>query len=500
MSSIPQQSTLPLSSAPQLSYHHSDANIQGLINDIQTRGEDIKWTSEPTTCTSRSSTRHSPASGDQVPKAVFWPKNTGQVAEILRACWERRIAVSSYSGGTSLGGALTASRAGICIDFSSMNEIGEVWEDDAMVSVQPGVGWMELNEKLERDGTGLFWPVDPAPGAKVGGMIAMSCSGTNAYRYGTVKNWIISLTLVLADGTIVKTRNRPKKSSAGYDLNALITGSEGTLALITTAILKLAPLPTNLHVGLSTFPSLQHGLSTALALLKTSALSLEAIELADQNALTAIQTSSLAPGRQWSQTPTLFLKFSGASQEAVSSQIALTSAVCEANSGTPLEASSSQAFIATVWGGRKCLGNALVGMKRAPSDLFLTTDAAVPSSQVARLAEESARIVREECAGEEEGWFCASVAHVGDGNVHTAIVCGEGEGARAEKVVRGIQRVALALEGTATGEHGVGLKLRDLLEEEVGKEGVDLMRNIKFALDPRGILNPDKVVRLKEGF
>jgi FAD/FMN-containing dehydrogenase len=199
--------------------------------------------------------------------------------------------------------------------------------------------------------------------------------------------------------------------------------------------------------------------------------------------------------QELTETPSLFVKFAASSLQTVKDQIEVINQLALRNGGQMIEVSSDEDRIKVLWGARKCLGNALVSMKKDPTDLFLHTDAAVPISQMARLVEQSDKIVREE-GGD---WFCASVGHVGDGNVHTAVVCPASAKPEVERLLAKIQRLALELEGTITGEHGVGLKLRDLLEEEVGAEGVGLMRRVKMAVDPRGILNPDKVVRLERG-
>ena len=321
----------------------------------------------------------------------------------------------------------------------------------------------------------------------------MSCSGTNAYRYGTMKEWVVSITAVLADGTVVTTRKRPRKSSAGYDLTHLIIGSEGTLALVTEAVLKITPSPQNLHVGMATFPSLQAGVETAIAILKSGHL-LEAIELADQEAVRAINHSKLAR-EVMRETPTLFVKFAG-SKETISSQIGFVEKTCREEGSLSWEASNRKERIDTIWGARKCIGNALVTMKTLPTDLFISTDAAVPISAMAKLIEETNAIIANRPFPTDK-WFCANVGHVGDGNVHTAIVCPAEDKEKTEQVLVEVQRVALSLDGTITGEHGVGLKLRDMLVEEVGEAGVGVMRSVKRSLDPRAILNPDKVFRLE---
>ncbi|ORY07683.1 hypothetical protein BCR34DRAFT_570521 [Clohesyomyces aquaticus] len=487
MSSSKSKSTLALLDAPELTYNHSTANISELCTQIRGQARDIEYTSDPALCIPKSNTRHSPASSSQVPLVIFYPKSTADVSVIAKACHERYVAITSFGGGTSLGGALASTRGGVCVDFREMGRIVELHEEDLDIVVQPNVGWVELNEYLGPKG--LFFPPDPAPGARIGGMIAMSCSGTNAYRYGTIKSWVASLTLVLADGTIVKTRNRPRKSSAGYDLTNLVIGSEGTLALVTEAVLKVTAVPKNLSVGIASFETLQMAVDVVSKILKSGHL-LEAIELADQESVGAINHSKLT-NTDFLELPTLFLKFAG-STATVEAQTQYVERLCQEHGVRSLEISSEKERIDVIWGARKCLGNALVTMKKKDSDLFLSTDAAVPTSKMARLIEESVRIV--ESSG--RGWFCANVGHVGDGNVHTAIVCPREDKRDAEKLLSQIQRLALELDGTITGEHGVGLKLRDLLIEEVGDEGVDMIRKIKFALDSKGILNPDKVVRL----
>ncbi|KAL5399408.1 hypothetical protein PMIN03_001101 [Paraphaeosphaeria minitans] len=484
-------STLALEDAPPPTYNHTQDNITALIQDIQSASPSTAYSTNAADLISTSSTNHSYAPPEQVSKAVFYPKTTENTSVILKACHRRRIAVTAYSGGTSLPGALANSRGGICVHFGAMDKILGVNEGDLDVRVQPGVGWVELNEYLASKG--LFFPVDPAPGAKIGGMVAMSCSGTNAYRYGTMKEWVISLTAVLSDGTVITTRRRPRKSSAGYDLTHLIIGSEGTLALVTEAVLKITPLPQNLHVGKATFPSLQQGVNAVKQILQSGNL-LEAIELADKPSVVSINHSKLAK-EHFEETPTLFVKFAG-SKETVSSQIAFVKKTCRDNGGTDFEASSDKHRIDVIWGARKCLGNALVTMKKIPTDLFISTDAAVPTSAMATLIEETNEIIATR-PYDTSNWFCANVGHVGDGNVHTAIVCPVEDKEKAEQVLVEVQRLALKLEGTITGEHGVGLKLRDMLVEEVGETGVGVMRAVKRALDPRCILNPDKVFKLE---
>lgn len=479
-------------------YNTSKESIKSLISEISQRG--IEHSTDPAVRDSKANTPHSPVSAEKTPVTVFFPKSTQDVSIILKTCNERRIAVTSFSGGTSFGGALTSTRGGICISFEHMKSIIALHEDDLDCVVQSGLGWVELNEQL-RD-KGVFFPVDPAPGASIGGMIAMSCSGTNAYRYGTMKEWVISLTAVLADGTVVRTHRRPRKSAAGYDLTHLVIGSEGTLALVTEATLKLAVLPQNLHVGLVTFETFQQGVDIVVALQKAGH-QLEALELADGPQVHAINHSQLAQV-EMAENPTLWLKFAGSSLQLVKDQIETVKALCETQQALTYEITSDEARINTLWDARKCIGRALVTMKKDPTDLFMHSDCAVPISNLAALVEGTQRLIQEANAANQasssskQPWFCANVGHVGDGNVHSSIICPAADKPKVDKVLKKVARLALSLEGTVTGEHGVGLKQRDALVDEVGIEGIQVMRRVKAALDLNGILNPDKVFRLED--
>ncbi|RAR01784.1 FAD-binding domain-containing protein [Stemphylium lycopersici] len=477
---------------PLYQYDHSQLNIDSLLAETDRHG--IEYTLDASACDAKANTKHSPAPPNETPLAVFLPRSTQETSIILRACNERRIAVTSFSGGTSFGGALTATKGGVCVSFERMQEIVALHEDDMDVVVQPGLGWVELNEQIQD--LGVFFPVDPAPGAKIGGMIAMSCSGTNAYRYGTMKENVVSLTFVLASGRIIKTHNRPRKSSAGYDLTHLLIGSEGTLGLVTEAVLRLSPLPQNMHVGIAAFPSFQAGVAVVLQLQKTGH-KLEALELADGPQMQATNVSGLAPRQRFEEVPTLFFKIAGPSGRVVRDQIQIMERLCREHGAASLEISRDDERMAVLWGARKCMGQALLAMKRRPDDLFLHSDCAVPISNLAALVEGTQRLIAEAAAANQGDWFCANVGHVGDGNVHSAIVCPVSDYAAAKTVLGNVARLALRLQGTVTGEHGVGIELRDALLEEVGGEGVEAMRAVKRAWDERGILNPDKVFALE---
>ena len=236
----------------------------------------------------------------------------------------------------------------------------------------------------------------------------MSCSGTNAYRHGTMKNWVVSMTAVLADGTVVKTRNRSRKSSAGYDLTSLLVGSEGTLGLVTEAVLKVTSVPENQHVGLAAFPTTHAAVDTAVALI-TSGLPVDALELLDLYSLEAINQSGLS-SRDWKEKPTLFLRFSG-SRQAVQDQICMAQEAAITNRCELFETSGDEQEIHTIWDARKQVARSLAAMKKDPSDLFLSTDAAVPISQLADMIDWSLGIIR------EAGFIGYTVGHVGDGKL-----------------------------------------------------------------------------------
>jgi D-lactate dehydrogenase (cytochrome) len=478
---------------PKYTYDHSPSTIAALI--ALASAHSIAYSTDLTTRESKSNLPQSPASSAETPAVVFNPRTTKDVSTLLSFCNTHRIAVTSFGAGTSFGGALTSSHSGICISFERMKSLVRLNKSDMDVVVQPGLGWVELNEIIQ--GEGVFFPVDPAPGASIGGMIAMSCSGTNAYAYGTMKEWVISLTCVLADGSILKTHNRPRKSAAGYDLTHLMIGSEGTLGLVTEAVLRLAPIPQNVHVGIATFESFDEGVSVVVKL-QESGHKIEALELADGPQVHCINKSGLA-AIKLPEKPTLWMKFASPSLPVVHEQISTMKKLCSDAKATSYEITGEKNRIGILWGARKCIGLALVAMKQVPTDLFIHSDCAVPISNLPALVAGTHAIISRasQSLPSANRWFCANVGHVGDGNVHSSIICPAEDKDAAEAAVKEVARLALKLEGTVTGEHGVGLKLRDVLEEELGSVGTGVMRGIKEGLDERGILNPGKVVRLE---
>lgn len=358
----------------------------------------------PANLKARSSTEWSTSPTDTCASLIIFPKSTQDVSEIMKICHRRRIPVTGFSGGTSLDGALAATRGGICLDFSLMDKIIALHDRDLDVVVQPAVGWERLNAQLaEKD---LFFPPDPGPGAQIGGMIGTGCSGTNAYRYGTMKDWVISTTIVLADGTIVKTRNRPRKSTAGYDLTRLMVGSSGTLGLVTEAVLKVTAKPQNEQVAVLAFPSSYKAVSTVIEIVRRG-LPVAAVELLDSTTMRAVNESGYTD-KNWRETPTLFMKFSG-TKEAVNEQISVVNALAHENGMESFESSSDPEKISALWSARKTALWSLIAQKRHPDDKFLSCDVAVPISRLADIVEETKERI------ESAGLLGSTLGHVGDG-------------------------------------------------------------------------------------
>ena len=479
-------STSPLSKMPKPLHDITDENMsearKELIGIVGLNGIN----EVPENLQSRSRTEWSPSPGDTCAALIVYPCSTEDVSKIMKVCHRRRIPVTGFAGGTSLDGALASTRGGICVDFSRMNRIIEVHVRDMDVVVQPAVGWEDLNARLAE--MGLFFPPDPGPGAQIGGMIGTGCSGTNAYRYGTMKDWVISTTVVLADGTIVKTRNRPRKSTAGYDLTRLMVGSAGTLGLVTEAVLKVTSKPENEQVAVIAFPSSAKAVSTVIEVVQKG-IALAAVELLDDNTMRAVNESGNT-GKEWKETPTLFVKFSG-TKSAVKEQVDILKELAQKHGRESFESSGDPDAIAALWAARKVALWSFIAQKRDPDDKFLGSDVAVPISQLAEIIDEANSKIK------AAGLLGMTLGHVGDGNFHASILYGDKDRVRAEAIMDEIRRRGIEMEGTVTGEHGVGLALRDILEVELGENAVDMMRRIKLALDPLCLLNCDKIVRME---
>jgi D-lactate dehydrogenase (cytochrome) len=403
----------------------------------------------------------------------------------MKICHRRSLPVTAFSGGTSLEGHFASTRGGVCIDFERMDKLLALHTHDLDVVVQPSLGWEDLNDLLAEHG--LFFPPDPGPGAKIGGMVGTGCSGTNAYRYGTMREWVLSLTVVLADGTIIKTRQRAKKSSAGYDLTKLFIGSEGTLGLVTEAVLKVTPLPQYQRVAVATFATIQEA-AELVARVVESGLPLSGIEIMDDVQMRVINQSKVT-SRTWIEATTLFFKFSG-TPLGVTEQIKIVKEMAKNNISFEFATSDDEAK--ELWSARKEALWSVLAMKRDPMDHMWTTDVCVPISKLSEIISATKEDIQ------KSGLLGTIVGHLGDGNFHTFLLFNDAERNIAEGLVHRMADRALELEGTVTGEHGVGLIKRDYLPREMGQTTVDAMRTIKAAFDPKCLLNCDKVVRMEE--
>ncbi|KAF1817632.1 D-lactate dehydrogenase [Eremomyces bilateralis CBS 781.70] len=440
-------------------------------------------------CTNKSSTAWSPAPEEtDCPSFIVYPISTLEVSKIAKVCHELGIPMLPYSGGTSLEGSLAmTTKGGCCIDFKLMDRVIGVNKKDMDVVVQPGVDYMELNQTLAEQN--LFFPPDPGPGAKIGGMIAQGCSGTNAYRYGPMKEWVLGLTVVLADGTIIKTRHRPRKSSAGYDLTQLIVGSEGTLGIVTEASLKLTSKPQNVRVAVVAFPSIPNAVDSAIKVVQED-LPVAALELLDDFTMKAVNEAGYCE-KQYAETATLFLKFSGYSDRMVQEIIGKVMDIAKANNCSSFEISKTEREASDLWQARKTALWSVLALRRKPEDKFLSSDAAVPISRLGDLIEATQADIK------ESGVLGSCIGHVGDGNFHAGILYDPQDEKIARTIIQNVQRRAVKMKGTVSGEHGIGLENRDALTEELGQQSIDTMRKVKAALDPKNLLNPDKIFHQK---
>ena len=313
---------------------------------------------------------------DQLPVAVAYPKSTEEVSQIAKVCSKYKCPMIPYSGGSSLEGNFSAPFGGMSIDFAFMDKVLAIHEADMDVVVQPSVQWMQLNETLRT--TGLFFPVDPGPSAKIGGMVGTSCSGTNAFRYGTMKEWVLNLTVVLPDGRVIKTRRRPRKTSAGYNLNGLFVGAEGTLGIVTEVTLKLAVIPQETKVGVVTFPTIRDAAAAAMEIIRAG-VPVGAMEIMDEVQMDVINRAG-GTNRTWEEVPTIFFKFTGTSA-GVQDNIKTTSEITKANKGGKLIYAKTDQEAHDLWRARKEALWSMLSLRREGDEVW-STDVAVPISRL----------------------------------------------------------------------------------------------------------------------
>ena len=418
---------------------------------------------------------------NQAPDAVAFPDTTAEVAEIVRICAAHRVPVIAYGTGTSLEGHVNAPSGGITLDLSRMNRILAVHPEDLDCRIQPGVTRKQLNEHL-RD-QGLFFPIDPGADASLGGMAATRASGTNAVRYGTMKDNVLALEAVLADGRVIRTARRARKSSAGYDLTRLFVGSEGTLGVITELTMKLHGIPEAMSSATCSFPSVEAACAAVILTIQMG-IPVARMELLDAEAVRAVNAySKLA----LPETPLLLLEFHG-SAASVAEQAETFGEIAAETGGTGFAWTASPEERTRLWQARHDTYWAMLALR--PGAKALATDVCVPISRLADCVE-AAR-----ARAADLGLIAPILGHVGDGNFHvTPLVdpADPDEVARTKDFVSWLADLAISMEGTCTGEHGIGQGKRAYLRKELG-EAVDVMVAIKNALDPQGIMNPGKVL------
>ncbi|PWW76483.1 FAD-binding domain-containing protein [Tuber magnatum] len=484
----PTNSTSPLKNFPSPKHDLSRLNLEASWTEfVALLGPEHVSTAEADLARHSASEWSSHHGGTKTPFLIVYPSTTEEVSGIAKICHQRRIPMTAFSGGTSLEGHFTPTRGGVCVDFSRMDKILRLHKEDLDVVVQPAVGWEQLNDVLAEDG--LFFPPDPGPGAQIGGMVGTGCSGTNAARYGTMREWVLSLTVVLADGTVIKTRQRPRKSSAGYDLTRMFIGSEGTLGFVTEATLKLTVKPASESVAVSSFPTIRDAAET-VAEVMAKGVPIAAIEVLDDVQMKCINQSG-STSRSWKEEPTLFFKFAGRTQSGVKEQIALVKQIGKSHRSQSFEFARNNDEAYELWSARKEALWSVMALRRDENDRVWTTDVAVPLSRLAETIEAAKSDLK------ASGLLGSMVGHVGDGNFHCILLFNKSEQEVAAGVVHRMIERAVKMEGTVTGEHGVGLVKRDYLEGELGANTVDAMRRLKLAFDPLCLLNCDKVVRVE---
>ncbi|KAK6457280.1 mitochondrial D-lactate ferricytochrome c oxidoreductase [Scheffersomyces xylosifermentans] len=497
-------STTPFESLTEPEYASDLAFKQGLEEILQIVGvENSNIDKEVLQSHSDSfySTHHPPKPQEQRPSAVIYPANTEEVSKILKVAHKYRIPIVANSGLTSLEGQNMHTRGpySISLSFAQMNNVLEFHPEDLDVVVQAGVGWQDLDEYLRgrEDGKHLMFGPDPGMGATIAGMVSTSASGTNAFKYGTMKENVVNLTVVLADGTILKTKQRPRKSSAGYDTTRLFIGAEGTLGIITEITVKLHVKPVIEFVSIASFPTIKDAAATAQEIISKSGLSPNAIEILDQTTVSFVNESADSSSKKFIEKPTLFFKLGGPTEQSIEEQVKVVKDIAKKNNLIKFENSQNEEQNAILWSARRhgLWSTFQYGSKILddPNDVQIwTTDIAVPISKLSQVIAET----NDDLNNSDFHKKFSVMGHIGDGNCHFLLLYNSKDYSKAQKAVDRMVARALKYEGTSTGEHGVGVGKRKYLNTELGETTVDLMRQIKLALDPRRILNPDKIFKI----
>ncbi|KAI4521192.1 hypothetical protein K525DRAFT_201887 [Schizophyllum commune Loenen D] len=421
---------------------------------------------------------------------VVSPRTTEEVVKVVKIATKYRMPVVPYGGATAIEGHFHGASAfaghppGICVDLHLMDKVLAIHEADSDIVCQAGAKYLDVNNMLKERGISLFIPLDPGPGATLGGMLSTGCSGTNAVRYGTAKGeWFLNATVVLPSGEVIKTRRRSRKSAAGFDLTKLFIGAEGTLGIVTEVTIRLAPVVPS-TVAVVHFPDLRKATQAVIEVMNQG-VGIQCVELLDDLYIHAINEHG-AGSHKWPEKDTLFFKFQGRTSAALQDTADTVKSVVEKYDGHGWTMAANEREADEIWADRK---NALfAGLALLPGSTGWSTDVCVPVSHLSQLIYETKEDLK------QTGLTAAVIGHVGDGNFHSLMLFrNDEELALVRDAVHRITRRAIALDGTCTGEHGVGIGKRKYLVEELGEGTVRLMKTIKDGIDPLNLFNPGKL-------
>lgn len=418
-----------------------------------------------------------------LPDAVVFAHSTEEVAAAVKLCGSHAVPIIAYGTGTSLEGHILALQGGVTIDLSQMDKMVAIHAEDLTATVQAGVTRKQLNQEIKD--TGLFFPIDPGADASLGGMAATRASGTNAVRYGTMRENTLALTVVTADGRIIKTGTRARKSSAGYDLTRVFVGSEGTLGIITEVTVRLYPQPEAISAAVCSFPSAADAVNAVIQTIQMG-VPIARVEFLDENGVRAINAHDKLA---LPEKPLLLFEFHG-SENGVKEQAEVVQSIAADHNAIGFEWATRPEDRSRLWAARHNAYFALLQMR--PGCRSISTDCCVPISRLAECILDT----KADC--EQHAMVYSIIGHVGDGNFHVLMMvdpADRADVAKAEGVNARMVARAIAMDGTCTGEHGVGLHKMDFLIQEHGEGAIDTMRAIKHALDPGNILNPGKIIR-----